>query len=375
MKLGVIGYGSRIRHVINEIIKLDPSCHVAGIIDPKPDIQSSNDNPVPVFSSVNEMVNAIHPDGLLIGTRCSMHTPYALEAIPTGIPLYLEKPVSTTMEDWHRLWQCNEKYSPAVVVSHPLRLTSIVQLAKQIVDSRQIGTIEHVQAINNVSYGGVYYHSWYRDEMETGGLFLQKATHDFDYMNYVVGQQPIQIGAMTSKQVFKGYKPAGLTCMECDENRTCAESTVGTPMQEDWRYCCFAKDTGNEDSGSALIRYKNGMHASYSQNFFARKGAAARGARFLGYKGTIDFDFITGLLRVHNHHTPRVDSYQFEGDDNHFGGDGKLAASFLAIMRGQSESASTLTDGLLSALMCLKAKHSAETGTFQEIDITNLQKV
>jgi hypothetical protein len=32
-----------------------------------------------------------------------------------------------------------------------------------------------VQAINNVPYGSVYYHSWYRDPKETGGLFLQKA--------------------------------------------------------------------------------------------------------------------------------------------------------------------------------------------------------
>ncbi|BBH21303.1 hypothetical protein Back11_26480 [Paenibacillus baekrokdamisoli] len=370
MKLGVIGYGLRIRHVIDEMKKMDPSCQVAGIIDPRADILSASDEPIPVFSSIAEMVEAIHPDGLMIGTRCSLHTPYALEAIPTGIPLYLEKPVSTTLEDWLRLRQCNEQYSPSVVVSHPLRLTSIVQLAKQIIDSGQIGTVEHVQAVNNVPYGGVYFHGWYRDEAETGGLFLQKATHDFDYINHLIGQQPIGIYAMSSKQVFKGDKPAGLTCMECEENRTCAESTVGTPMQEDWRYCCFAKDTGNEDSGSALIRYENGMHASYSQNFFARRGAAARGARLLGYKGTIEFDFTTGLLRVHNHHTPRVDSYQFEGDNNHYGGDEKLAANFLAIMRGQESSDSTLKDGLLSALMCLKAKLSAETGTLQEINLT-----
>ena len=26
---------------------------------------------------------------------------------------------------------------------------------------------------------------WYKDETETGGLFLQKATHDLDYINYL----------------------------------------------------------------------------------------------------------------------------------------------------------------------------------------------
>ena len=47
--------------------------------------------------------------------------------------------------------------------------------------------------------------------------------------------------------------------------------------------CCYAVDTGNEDSGSALIRYETGMHVSYSR-IFARHKAGARGARLFGYK-------------------------------------------------------------------------------------------
>src|SRR5690606_38144563 len=124
----------------------------------------------------------------------------------------LEKPVATTMEDARRLKAGFEAGKSKVVVSFPLRLTSMVQCVKEIVDSGQIGTVEHVQAVNNVPYGGVYYHYWYRDEKETGGMFLQKATHDFDYINYILGHKPAVVSAMTSKQVYKGTKPAGLKC-------------------------------------------------------------------------------------------------------------------------------------------------------------------
>ena len=50
-----------------------------------------------------------------------------------------------------------------------------------------------------------------------------------------------------------------------------------------------AVDTGNEDSGSLLLRYESGMHAVYSQNFFARKGAARRGPPLEGnsFKGIL----------------------------------------------------------------------------------------
>lgn len=369
MKLGVIGYGLRIQTMIHEMKKINPLCKVAGIVDTRLNIEHAGEDgvPIPIYSTVEELVQAVKPEGLMIGTRCSLHTKFALQTLPFGIPIFLEKPVSTTMEDWLQLKQAAERYTSPVVVSHPLRLTSIVQLVKEIIDSGKIGTVEHVQASNNVPYGGVYFQSWYRDESETGGLFLQKATHDFDYINYLVGRKPLTVAAMSSKQIFKGNKPAGLKCVDCEENKICAESTAGTDREQAWPNCCFAVDTGNEDSGSALIRYEGGMHAAYSQNFFARRKAATRGARLLGYKGTVEFDFVTGLVRVFNHHIARVDSYQFDDHEGHFGGDAALAANFIDVIQKKAESLSTLQDGLTSALMCLKAKHSAERGVFLDL--------
>lgn len=368
MKIGAIGYGLRARHMIGEILKADSACKLVAVVDPKRQ-ECGAGNDLSYYNSTEEMLQEEQLDGIVIGTRCSLHTEVALKVLPTGIPLYLEKPVSTTMDDLLRLKKGYEASPSPVIVSFPLRLTTIVQLAKEIIDSGKIGTVEHVQAVNNVPYGGVYYHSWYRDDSITGGMFLQKATHDFDYINAVLGAKPIEVCAMTSKQIFKGAKPAGLKCKDCDENRTCAESTAFLPdVADDWEYCCFGEDTGNEDSGSALLRYESGMHVSYSQNFFARRGAGARGARFLGYKGTLEFDFMTGKVKVFMHHTPRVETYEFDAGEGHFGGDNVLAANFIDVMRGKATSLSTLDDGMVSALMCLKAKESAETGQFRRID-------
>ncbi|GGA09596.1 4,5-dihydroxyphthalate dehydrogenase [Paenibacillus marchantiophytorum] len=374
MKLGVIGYGNRIQDVITKIMKEDNACHIAAISDiRKHEIQQER---LPqlmdtlFYDTPEEMMASTQLDGILIGTRCLLHTEMALKVLPTGIPLFLEKPVATTMQDLRRLKAGNDHYKSPVVVSFPLRVTSIVQWVKEIVDSGKIGTVEHVQAINNVPYGGVYFHNWYRDESLTGGLFLQKATHDFDYINHVLQMQPVSVCAMTSKQIFKGDKPAGLKCVDCTENRTCEESTAFAEpdIRDRWAYCSFAKDTGNEDSGSALIHYENGMHVSYSQNFFARKQAASRGARFLGYKGTVEFDFFTGSVKVFMHHTSRVETYEIDASQDHFGGDRMLASNFIELMQGRNTSISTLDDGLISALQCLKARKSAETRTFQTID-------
>lgn len=374
MRIGIIGYGLRISYLFPGLSRIDPDCRIVAIADPKhEEIKAAYDGDtsgIAFYSDADRMLLETELDGVVIGTRCNLHTEMALKVLQLGLPLYLEKPVATTFADLRKLKAGYENSASEVVVSFPLRNTPLVKLAKEIIDSGKLGTIEHVQAVNNVPYGGVYYHSWYRDESITGGLFLQKATHDFDYIQYLLGQRPVSIAAMKSKQIFKGDKPAGLKCANCEEQLSCAESTMKPENRERGDFCCFAVDTGNEDSGSALIHYESGMHVSYSQNFFARRGAERRGARLLGYKGTLEFDWYTGELHVYMHHEPRVETHKFDLNamSGHGGGDERLIRNYLQVVRGSEKSIATLDDGLLSALLCLKANESANTGTFQTID-------
>ncbi|MCL6605043.1 MAG: Gfo/Idh/MocA family oxidoreductase [Paenibacillus sp.] len=370
MRIGVVGYGVRASSLMGYVPKLDPDSRVVAIADPgiakiKAQLKDEAEH-ILFYENIEEMLDSVQLDGVVIGTRCDLHTEMALKVLERNLTLFLEKPVATTYTDLFRLKAGYEASQSQVVVSFPLRNTPLIKLAKEIIDSGKIGTVEHVQAVNNVPYGAVYYQNWYRDESISGGLFLQKATHDFDYVNYLVGLKPVSICAMKSKQIFKGNKPAQLMCKNCEEKYTCPDSALNHDYGE---YCCFAEDTGNEDSGSALIRYESGMHVNYSQNFFARRGAARRGATLLGYKGTIEFDWYTGELKVFMHHEPRVETHKLdlEAYDGHGGGDQLLISNYLKVLRGEEKSATTLDDGLLSALLCLKANESAEMGTFCNI--------
>ncbi|MCL4505313.1 MAG: Gfo/Idh/MocA family oxidoreductase [Chloroflexi bacterium] len=389
IRLGVIGYGGRVQGMLKMIDSLKAGTRLVAITDIrngqiKQQMIEQERDPAEIrfYSDADEMLDHERLDGVLVGTRCSLHARMGSKVLARNLPLFLEKPIATNMADLVSLKQAGEASASKVVVSFPLRVTPLVQLAKEIIDSGQIGTVEHVQAYNNVPYGGVYYHYWYRDEAETGGLWLQKATHDFDYINYLLNIQPVWISAMTSKQVFKGDHPAGLACLECAEQGTCMESprnlflsSAATGRIDELPYptyqCSFAVDTGNEDSGSALIQYETGMHVAYSQNFYARKGAAARGATLIGYKGTLQFDWYTDELKVFMHHSPRVETHKIDSKAmSHGGGDLVLARSFLDVIQGRVESVSPLQAGLLSVLMCLKAKESAKSHTFQEIRYT-----
>ena len=389
IRLGVIGYGRRMRSVLGTLDRFNADTRVVGVVDP--DAESLRREfpdglaDAQIYADPDQLLDDGNLDGVLVGTRCAMHTPYALKVLDRNLPLFLEKPIATSWDQVNQLAAAAERTRSKVVVSFPLRVSAMLETVRAIIDSGAIGTIEQVQAVNNVPfYAGGYYHGWMRDEDQTGGLWLQKATHDFDYINALVRQRPVRISAMESKTVFRGGMPAGLKCVDCSRQAECPESPINLFFRQgvtnsiepnDWR-CSFAVDTGNHDSASALIQYESGIHAVYTQNFYTRRGAAARGATIVGYRGTIAFDWYKDEIVVHHHHSNKVERHRFETTgDGHHGGDAELAHDFLEIIRGSGESRSPLAAGILSVQMCLMARDSCRTGAFRVAGIEEKSKI
>ena len=378
-KIGVIGYGGRMC-TFTGLLTSSGKAEITAITDLAENkdkvmerCEKFGGKNATFYTDAEEMLKNEKLDGVCIGTRCSMHTEYAVLVAKYNLPMILEKPVCINEEQLAKLEEICDKMSEKTVVSFPLRTCSLIKAVKEIVDSGKIGTIEHIQAYNNVFYGRCYYHTWYRNENETGGLFLQKATHDLDYINCLLeGLKPVRLCAMESKQIFKGNKPAGMMCKDCDEAETCPESPQNIRKLGDGfdpgEYCCFAEDTGNHDSASILIEYDSGMHVAYTQNFVLRTEAAGkRGARLIGYKGTIEFDWVTSKIRVFRHLENINEEYNLVDNGSHFGGDPELAENFIKILEGKDVSHSSLADGILSAKLCLAAKKSAKEHIFCDI--------
>lgn len=398
-RLGIIGFGSRIRYMVNQVRQFGRDLAVVAAVDPAeqairqrfPEMTEG----VTFYPDAGTMLDTAELDAVMIGTRCDIHAELAIQVLERGLPLYLEKPVSINEEQLHRLYAASRQHEPKVVVGFPLRSSTLLRAVKEVVDSGVIGTVENVQAINNVPfYGSNYYHGWMRDDSITGGLWLQKATHDFDYLTHLVGQVPERIVAVESKNVFTGDMPAGLYCLDCPKYMTCPESQYNLysmqgildtlERQEDWWagqwQCSFAVDTGNHDSATAILQYPSGAHLTYTQNFYARRTAAKRGAMLIGYEGSVEFDWYRGDLTVHHHLSGKVERHDYSGREisytgrpgggssgggAHFGGDLELARDFVGLIYGEGESRATLEDGLISAQLCLMAKRSCETSQFQ----------
>lgn len=377
-KLGIIGYGLRSETMMKAFQGIQAPVQVAAVADPlwcqkqEAFAQTAEFAQTVFYETAEEMLEKERLDGVLIGTRCNQHTKYAELVFQKKIPLFLEKPVCINEEQYQRLLHASEGMRGQTVVSFPLRFTCIVKEMKKLVDSGELGEVLSVQATNHVPYGSVYYHSWYRDDSLTGGLFLQKSTHDMDYITYILGKRPVSVVAKSAKMYFKGEKEAGLCCEDCSEYHTCPESSfvVKTERKEEptGKYCCFAKDTGNEDVGAAIFTCEDGTIISYHQTFFVKNNAGRRGARFIGSKASAEFDFYTATLRVDYYDTKHSAEHRFTYPEGlvHFGGDEQLAKAYVDVLEGK-DSRSDLCAGLASAAACLAAKKAAENGKEEHI--------
>lgn len=357
MRLGVIGLGERLGYLLNEgFRRVAPDLRVVGVIDPNVAGASvsltKQERKTAVFhDSVAELVRKTRPDALAIGTRCALHAQYAIDAAKTGLPVFLEKPVAVTMAQAVALEEAFAESASDAVVSFPLRVSPLLAQVLDLIAEGATGRVEHILGVNYVPYGDVYFSSWYRDFSTTQGLFLQKATHDFDYLSLLAGAPIVRVAAMASKgRVYR-------------DMRNFAEG-VDAHFRED---IGMPESGMNEDSSSALIEFASGAQGVYTQVFYSRGPAEARGATVSGLRGTLIFDWYRNSLRHVTHEPPSGREVESATGCAHFGGDIELARNFVEVVRGEAVSKSPIEAGLQSVYACLAAKESAETGRFVDV--------
>ena len=340
IRLAVIGLGERSAWMLKLMAEVEPHVRLDVVVDPARDQARKrlSESHIAVADALGEfddvdafLAGAADVDAVILGTRCLLHTPMAVKLAPLGLPLFIEKPVAIS---WQQLAAVREAYPPArgeqVVVSFPLRRTPLYEAVLDLVRSGRTGVVNQLQAVNYVPYGSVYVDSWYRDYDLCGGLWLQKATHDFDYLHRLADAKPMWISAMHSQ-------------------------------------CVWRPPVLHQDAGSAVVQYDTGLHAAYSQNFLSRRSAGRRGATITGQDGTVAFDWVSEKLRFVDHTSDRVDEVEIKTDGEHHGGDQALARNFLDVVLGRAPSLTPLADGLLSAATCLAARDAAHRRTVEPI--------
>ncbi len=201
------------------------------------------------------------PFAALICLPTSLHLSFALRLARKGVHLFIEKPLSMSLEGVDELSEMVAKKGITAMMGMCYRFHPVMQAIKERLDSGIIGTVYHVNY-----FGGFYLPYWHRDEdyrleyaarAELGGGVLLTSIHGLDNLRWLFGEVS-EVKAFMAKL---------------------------SPLQMDV-----------EDMALGVMRFCSGTYVSWQSDFLQQ--ADQHRMVIVGEKGTMRFDVLKGVEEI-----------------------------------------------------------------------------
>lgn len=190
MKALVVGLGSIGTRHLNNLYRLGISSLSAfrrrGLSPPFEII----DKDVRIFKDYNKALGE-RPEIVVIANPTAYHVSLAIKALEIGSHVYIEKPLSHTLEGTERLIELADHKDCVVTVGCQLRFHPNIEAIKQWIQKKMIGRIFSVYVDT-----GEYLPSWhpwedyqqsYAAQAKLGGGVVLTLIHELDYLYWLLG--------------------------------------------------------------------------------------------------------------------------------------------------------------------------------------------
>jgi len=239
----------------------------------------------PTFTSFDEMMDKAKPDLLMVTTVDAFHSEYIVKALDRGIDVMTEKPMVIDEKQCQAVLDAEKRNNRKIVVTHNYRFAPKHRKIKETLMSGAIGNIRSVDFhwYLDTTHGADYFRRWHRLRERSGSLWVHKATHHFDLINWWLDSDPVEVVARGDLDFYGKKGPFRHThCRPCPHKGECkfywdinknpkmVELYVQTEDVDGYYRdgCVFREDVNIYDSMSALVSYANGATMTYSVNTF-----------------------------------------------------------------------------------------------------------
>ena len=174
------------RHAMH--VAASPDAVLSAVIDPIPATGAvAREFGARWFPDLDAALAANRPDGVIVATPNQIHMQNGLDCIAAGLPALVEKPLCDSVADAERLVAAAEAAGVALLTGHHRRHNLLMQKARQIIASGQIGTPVVAHAMFWLCKPDEYFDIGWRREKGAGPVFLN-LIHDVDNLRYLLGE-------------------------------------------------------------------------------------------------------------------------------------------------------------------------------------------
>ena len=144
------------------------------------------------YTDAQALVDDTDVDAVYIATPPSSHATYAIMAMKSGKPVYVEKPLAASYAECQRINHISEQTGVPCFVAYYRRYLPYFQKVKQLVDEGAIGNVRSVQIRFAVPPRDLDYHRdnlpWrVQRDIAGGGYFYDLAPHQIDLLQEMFG--------------------------------------------------------------------------------------------------------------------------------------------------------------------------------------------
>ncbi len=360
-----------------------------------------------IFGTNNykDLVDRDDVDLILITTHTDQHKDPAIYAIASKKHVYLDKPISVTIEDAMSIIQSEIQHDNKAIMGFTRRYEESWRQAYQLLQSGEIGDLQMMQIHSIIPYTR-YLQMWHREQSASGGALNDKASHLLDVFNWMNKdascERVVAVGGRSN--IFTERENAPFRCLYCDD-KLCSyrrsanidDDREGTHVlhRPSWVNATNARDSADTcvyyqgsniiDHAIATYIYDNGVKASLFWAIYGPHANDQETLELIGSKGRIILERETGIITVHrilpgpdNEQTYTVEVKGEFFTSSHYGADMQLIKELVLKCNGhemkQEESANTV-DGYKSLKMVIATEESiAKDGMPIEIKYKEIVK-
>lgn len=237
----------------------------------------------PTFTDFDQMCAQVKPDVVAVTTRDSVHVEYIGKALDRKIDVITEKPMVIDARQVQAVLNAEKRNGRKIVVAHNYRFSPKHQKIKEILLSGELGRVLSVDFswYLDIYHGADYFRRWHRLKNGGGSLWVHKATHHFDLVNWWLGADPVEVSANGALNVYgKNSAFRHTHCRPCPHKAKCPfywDMTRDNRLMKLYAECedvdnyhrdgcVFREDVDIYDTMNALVKYSNGVAMSYSLN-------------------------------------------------------------------------------------------------------------
>jgi predicted dehydrogenase len=261
----------------------------------------------PTFTDLDQMLDTVKPDMLMVTTVDATHSACVINALERGIAAATEKPMVIDERQCQAVLDAERRTGHKVTVTFNYRYSPKHQRIKELLMAGEIGTISSVDFswYLDTSHGADYFRRWHRLRDRSGSLWVHKATHHFDLVNWWLDAEPVAVSAQSRLVNYGSNGPfRHSNCRGCPHASRCDYHWDMTRNEQLMRLyadaesadgylrdgCVFKEDIDIFDTMNAVVEYSSGVTMSYSLNAFMP---------FEGYR--LAFNGTKGRLEVRDH--------------------------------------------------------------------------